>query len=213
MGILGTAAAIVLMMSAWRLATSTPKGSIALTPNPPVAQRPSDTSSGNESRSSLPGPKVASGQNKSVLFQEMQRVFNHQLAWIAETKEDVLFEIDSEPIAGHGPLMCIRLVLADNSSTSTSSNKQNVWELDVIVRSEQMVHIASAGTTPDLVLWPYLTDDGQVLVETQINLPAPFGQQLIQTKLLSPDTEAVPGEIENHFVLTQSVVLLKEPSI
>ena len=196
-GILATAASIIIALTVWKYA-ATPLSQVVVKQN--EAGLPQSSTTAFVSR-------------QTALFGQLQSVFDQRLAWVAESSQDVLFEIESDAIETKGPLMCIRLALATKPIEATTAEGQKVWELDVIVRSEQTVRIGGIASSPELVLWPFVTDDGKVLVESQFNLPTPLGFQHSQTTLLSPDEQAEQGVLDPNYVLSQSVVLLKEPAI
>jgi hypothetical protein len=160
-----------------------------------------------------PRPGVSFGVNQSLVFEEMQRVFDQRLAWVAETDQDILMEVDSEKTDSQRPLLCIRLTLASKSNREFGAVGGKVWEMDLIVRSEQTVRIGAGDSTTQLVLWPFLTDDGKVLVETQFNLTAPNEVNHRSTCLLSPGLTEEIGDVDASFVFSQRVVLLNEPAI
>lgn len=160
-----------------------------------------------------PSPVAAFGVNQSLVFGEMQRVFDQRLAWVAETGQDVLMEVDSEETETEGPLLCIRLTLASKSNSESGEEGRKVWEMDVIVRNEQTVRIGAADSIPQLVLWPFLTEDGKVLVETQFNLTVPNETNHRSTCLLTPGLTEEQAVVDASFVFSQRVVLLNEPAI
>ena len=153
------------------------------------------------------------GVNQSLVFEEMQRVFDQRLAWVAETGKDILLEVDSEETNPQAPLLCIRLTLASKSNRDFGAEGGKVWEMDLIVRSEQTVRIGTDDSNTQLVLWPFLTDDGKVLVETQFNLTVPNEINHRSTRLLSPGLSEEIGDVDASFVFSQKVVLLNEPAI
>lgn len=147
---------------------------------------------------------------RKALFVEMQRVFDQQVAWIAESPSDLQFEVDSNLVGEQKPLLCIRLTLSEPANAA--SEARTLWEMEVIVRSEQTVRIGDDPTAPELVLWPFMTEDGKVFVDTQINLSEPFGLTNNQSRLLNLGVHD-QQQLNANFVLSQSVELLSAPGI
>ncbi len=206
-GILTIAASLLVGMFVWRN---------SMVPPTQISSKTFETSRQSvsfDTNAASPTAVASFGVNQALVFEEMQRVFDQRLAWVAETGQDILMEVDSEESDSQRPLMCIRLSLASKSNSESGAVGRKVWEMDVIVRSEQTVRIGTDESTPQLVLWPFLTDDGKVLVETQFNLAAPDGVNHRSTILLSPGLTEDQGVVDARFVFSQKVVLLKEPAI
>ncbi len=122
--------------------------------------------------------------NRGRLFASINRDFDSRLAWLAETSDDLKFELTESKTETNEPLIFIRLALADDSPKPAAFDSKRKY-VDLIVRNDQSVVLMQRANSPQILVWPHLTEDGKLLVESELRTAA--GTTLAnQTILVSP---------------------------
>ncbi len=167
-----TAAAAAIFVACWLIFSRGKNGEVAQPEpiDPGVAERPE----------TLP-PEFAWLEKsqlaeKAVLLQEMERLFDHRLQWIAETDGRVLLEVqDRGPGGGeeHSNVpMAARVVVVRWNEQRPRWTP--VWAVDVLVRQDQVVRLsldrAGAPHGTELSLWAYPVDERTIAVDSNLSL-------------------------------------------
>ncbi len=137
----------------------------------PVAQQ--------QAPASAPGQLAAIDQHRlgaeTKLFSEVQRMFNDQLRWIAQSDGDMGIGVESELATAKGNPAPFLVHLVAVSRTEGESEWRQVWSADVILRGEDMVEVVPNGKKDNsLALWVYPLQDGKIAVDTSLALTSPF---------------------------------------
>jgi len=106
------------------------------------------------------------------VFAEVDRLFDGQLAWVAETAEQVLLGLTEDHGAATGrPRVVVRLAIMRRAAAA--KDWVPVWWVDVLCRPEEVVRVSHDGQLGDLYLWAYLLADGMVAVDTELSVEGP----------------------------------------
>ena len=113
-------------------------------------------------------------QNKSVLLAEIERLFDQQLAWMAETGDRLEFGFDRSisdhavRSQDHGRLT-VRVIVEQRPQGSAMW--QLAWAMDVVSRNEELVRVTPAKANGhELQVWTYRLPDGAIAVESTLQL-------------------------------------------
>jgi len=118
-----------------------------------------------------PWQSVARGE----LFVEVGRHFDGQLAWLAESADQVRIGLRTEsggtPTAARPdvPAVAVRLVVLRRDESSP--HWSHVWSLDLVAQGEEVVSLPSGlGGCPELTLWTHVLPDGMIAVDADFAL-------------------------------------------
>ncbi len=145
-------------------------GSLAIDDNSP--QRPRSPSSATLGRQQLEG--------QARLLAEMERMFDKQLLWVAETDGQVRLGlqadanvVDSELTNGRPVAVAVRLVVVRRRDSETDWT--TVWQADLVSRDQQVIQLAPADGShgPKLLVWAYALPDGMIAVDSELALEGP----------------------------------------
>ena len=128
---------------------------------------------------SAPGQLAAIDQHRlgveTKLFSEVQRMFNDQLRWIAQSEGDMGIGVESELVPARENPAPFLVHLVAVSRTEGKGAWRQVWSADVILRGEDMVEVVPNGKKDNsLALWVYPLQDGKIAVDTSLALTSPF---------------------------------------
>ncbi len=113
-------------------------------------------------------------QNKTLVLQEMKRLFDRQFLWLAENGNQLelgLAETDAgrSGVTDGGDHLAIRIVVQRRQPGST--DWKQAWTMDLVSRSEETVSVLPKdGNGTELQLWAYRLPDGAIAVETDLRL-------------------------------------------
>lgn len=148
---------------------------------PVVASSDSGKSSGGTSEtepSELLPPVLPDFTQQIRLIKKLQAAYQQPLNWFAETRDDIQVGLDDERSEADGqPWLLIRISMSlpPESLAQADHDGPPVWQMDLAIRNEQVVQLASdTSGTQQLVVWPYLTEDGLVMIDTKFNLSVPL---------------------------------------
>ncbi|MGB4741001.1 MAG: hypothetical protein WBH50_22620 [Fuerstiella sp.] len=116
-------------------------------------------------------------KNKEILLCEMESLFDHKVAWLAETDARMNFgfaahESDSTSAAASDRLAVRILVQRRQPGTSTW---QLALSIDVMSRSEELVHVVPQDDSgSELTLWTYRLPDGTIAVDSSVQIAGSF---------------------------------------
>ncbi len=82
-----------------------------------------------------------------------------------------------------------------------------------MVPSEQTVRIEGSDSRPALTLWPYVTADGLVMIDTSIGSTTNQDFAASYSEVLAPGTETKTSAPGGKYVMTQRVEYLDGSSI
>ena len=137
--------------------------------------------SGNNSRKMSPSVELPPDfawlhdeqlNDKAMLLSEMESLFDHKVAWLAETDDRMNFGVDAvddDSDSAASDRLAVRiLVQRRQSGTSTW---QLALSMDVMSRSEELVHVVPQnGGESELTLWTYRLPDGAIIVDSIVNV-------------------------------------------
>jgi hypothetical protein len=113
-------------------------------------------------------------QNKTLVLQEMERLFDRQFLWLAENGNRVelgLADADTgrSRVADGGEHLAIRIVVQRRQPGS--ADWKLAWTMDFVSRSEETISVLPKdGNGTELQLWAYRLPDGAIAVETDLHL-------------------------------------------
>jgi hypothetical protein len=152
-------------------------------------------------------------QNKQILWTEFDRTFDQRLTWIAETSNQVEIGLaeDGVPAPRDSRPVAVRVVVARRTAGQAW---QPVWAVDVISRTDQLVHLPREGSKAvDLAMRAHLLPDGRVAVDTTLEIDnqqmhsarsSNVHQDLKPTMVFSQQADGV------EYQVFQTVALLKD---
>ena len=152
--------------------------------------------------------------SKGTFYAEMQQMFENRVAWVAEAESNVWFELDQELVSTEAPRMVIRMEIFKTSDTSGSPDSKPIWKMDFVVKNQQVVEVRHDKEAPEVILWPYMLEDGSVAVETQLNLA---GDLKVHDQLTSIFSRNESDSVQKHpigsYELRQSLSILEKEVI
>lgn len=114
-------------------------------------------------------------QAQTRLFSEVERMFNNQLRWIAQSDGDMGIGVESDLSGARENPAPYLVHLVAVSRTEGKGAWRQVWSADVILRGEDMVEVVPNGKKDNsLALWVYPLQDGKIAVDTSLALSSPF---------------------------------------
>ncbi len=161
--------------------------------------------------------------NKAILFEEMENLFDHKLAWVAETGQKLEFGLDPsvQHDADQGDQIqsreCLAVRIIIEQRQPGNGAWKLVWAMDVTAQDEGLVRVAEPHTGKNsLLLWAYRLPDGAISVESEIEL-AGGNQMHVQAAGLHQN--AVPVKVltalqnGTEYRIFQAVAVLNEEVI
>ena len=146
------------------------------------------------------------------LFDEMHRLFDDRLRWMADFNGNVSVGVDELPggtDADTTPIAMRLVVVARHTGETTW---RPVWSSDVLLRADERVQIAADGDDAGrMTLWAHSLADGNVAVEADLHLKAPM---CIASVVDAVFADGVPTEIATlrsggrEYRVLQSVTML-----
>jgi hypothetical protein len=130
---------------------------------------------GNEDRSAASAASAMAGISErriemgERLFEEMNRLFNGNLRWVAESNGDIGMGVETvESPCDAVPALVRVTVLARRGNSAVWST---AWQSDVVLRGQDLVEVApNADTANKLALWVFPLEDGNIAVDTSLSL-------------------------------------------
>jgi len=108
---------------------------------------------------------------RARLFGEMQRVFDDNLAWVAESNGDVLLGVEPEarPSPDDGKPIVVRLLVMTRKPGQTAWTRGQ--SIDLIVRDQELVEVAPPKSgNESLAVWAFRLPDGTIAVDTSLGI-------------------------------------------
>jgi len=131
--------------------------------------------------------------NKAVLLSEMEKMFDRQLVWLAETDDRMTFALSDPSNTTEGSSdrnrLAVRVVVERRAAGS--GEWQPAWTMDVVSRSEEMISLSSQELEGhQLRLWTYCLPDGMIAVDSEFQLQG-AESLLSEASQLHPDDTPV----------------------
>lgn len=150
-----------------------------------------------------------------ALTAEMDNLFDHRLAWVAETNRDVSLGLEDSPShATSGQYIAVRVVVMHRGTHEPQW--QPVWTSDVVSRSEELIQVSSASDGAKLRLWTHLLPDGAMSVDTELVLGGPGSTPWISTSIQQPEVPSKMLSIrqgQDEFEVWQTATVLGRESL
>ena len=177
---------------------------------PPSHERTSDS---NNNRHRM---VVADFTNQKQLMEKLQAIYDQPLLWIAETGDKLQVEVDDpstlDATASSDPWLLIRLAVERQSSSNAdnSYSEKPLWQIDLVVRNEQTVRLTgTSNQSEQLQVWPCLTQDGLVMVDTQYESLGPVKTKSNQTNLMRTGSRTRLNSLDDEYALWQYVEVVE----
>lgn len=152
--------------------------------------------------------------HQKELIEKLQSFYAEPLMWIAESSEDVVVELGVVELASDStqPWLLIRLAVERRDMNATEgANQKPLWQIDLAVRNEQTVLLTDpANLNGQINVWPCLTDDGLVMVDTRFTSLGPVMAQGNQTNIMRPGSRTQLNSPEDPYVIWQYVELVQK---
>jgi hypothetical protein len=176
---------------------------------PRLSDRNGDRSAANAAASmaNISESRVEMGE---LLFKEMDRLFNGNLRWVAESNGDIGMGVETLPGQHDAVPALVRVtVLSRQKDTTTWST---AWQSDVVLRGQDLVEVApNAKTANKLSLWVFPLEDGKIAVDTSLSLELSGRLAAQVSSVIAPgETTQLAAVYENdtEYRVFQTVVLL-----
>ncbi len=153
--------------------------------------------------------RIAMGER---LFDEMNRLFDGNLRWVAESNGDIGMGVETMATQRDAVPALVRVtVLARRGDATTWST---AWQSDVVLRGQDLIEVAPNAETPNkLALWVFPLEDGKIAIDTSISL-ALSGHLATQVSAVIAPGETTELAVVNdggaEYRVYQTVVLLRE---
>ena len=112
-------------------------------------------------------------KSKKLLLSEMKRLFNDRLAWVVESGDQLELSVDESAVneqdVSSVEHFAVRLVVEHRNTSN--DEWQVAWEVDVITRQEEFIHIpAGKVSNQELTIWTCRLSDGAIAVDSQLRM-------------------------------------------
>lgn len=148
------------------------------------------------------------------VMQKLLSIYDQPLVWVAESPDALQVELaqTSEQVDDQQPWLLIRLTVEpQRMETATSglgeqSEAEPLWQMDLLVRSEQRVDLSGRKNLDEqLMVWPYMTEDGLVMIDTQFAGLGPMKTAGNQSNLVRPGSRTYLTSVNNQYAVCQYV--------
>jgi hypothetical protein len=146
-----------------------------------------------------------------TLFEEMNRLFNGNLRWVAESNGDMGIGVGEDREHLDSPPALVRLTMLARQAGTAEWSK--VWQSDVMVREQDLVEVSPGHSSDAISLWVFPLEDGQISVDTTVALNTPIRIRAQQSTVSTPGIPIqVASLTENgkEYRVYQTVVLLDQ---
>ncbi len=145
------------------------------------------------------------------LFEEMNRLFNGNLRWVAESNGDMGIGMGEDREHLDSPPALVRLTMLARQAGTAEWSK--VWQSDVMVREQDLVEVSPGHSSDTISLWVFPLEDGQISIDTTVALNTPIRIRDQQSTVSTPGMPIqVASLTENgkEYRVYQTVVLLDQ---
>lgn len=148
------------------------------------------------------------------VMQKLLSIYDQPLVWVAESPDAVQVELAQTPeqVDDQQPWLLIRLTVEPQRMETTTSRlgeqseAEPVWQMDLLVRSEQRVDLSGGENLDEqLMVWPYMTEDGLVMIDTQFAGLGPMTTAGNQSNLVRPGSRTYLTSVNNEYAVCQYV--------
>jgi hypothetical protein len=113
-------------------------------------------------------------QRDRRLFEEMHRLFDKQLRWVAEFNGDVSVGVEDLPGGTDASARPVSVRLVVVARTEADPTWRAVWHGDLLLRTDERVRIAASRNGANtLTVWTHTVSHDRVAVEADVCLTAP----------------------------------------
>ncbi len=128
-------------------------------------------------------------ESNARLFSEVKRLFGEDLRWVSNTDSEI--RLGLRPVAArqavNGTSLLIRVIVAQRISGDRAWKK--VLETDILARHEELVEVVPDPEKDNrLIVWGHVLPDGNVAVDSNIQLRQPIRASIDVTNVLVPGT-------------------------
>lgn len=156
-------------------------------------------------------------QNVAQLFSEMEHLFARRLQWIVLYNGEMGIGVESEQknAIHETPPAFVKLTVL--SRKDGDPGWQPAWNVDVIVRGEEIVEVAPDSKTGDkITLWVCPLVDGKIAVDTTLSIVAPVE---LTSRIDTVVRQGEPREVfsvrsgDTRYCVVQTVQMLPTSSV
>jgi hypothetical protein len=145
------------------------------------------------------------------LFEEMDRLFNGNLRWVAESNGEMGIGVEEEREQLDTPPALVRLTVMARSVGA--SEWREVWQSDVMVREQDLVEVSPGHSSDTVSLWVFPLEDGNISIDTTVAINTPIQIQASESTVATPGMPiqvASVTEQGTEYRVYQTVVLLEQ---
>ncbi|MBM79905.1 MAG: hypothetical protein CMJ78_04845 [Planctomycetaceae bacterium] len=106
-------------------------------------------------------------QEKAVLLDEMNSLFDGKLKWISEMNGDVQVSLASASSGEGSKPLAVRVVV--ERRLPGCGDWSAAWTVDLLTHSEQLVSVDGDENAPGFSVWAYVLPDGMITLETDLD--------------------------------------------
>lgn len=148
------------------------------------------------------------------VMQKLLSIYDQPLVWVAESRDALQVGLAQTPdqVGGPQPWLLIRLTVEPQRTETTTSRlgeqsqAEPLWQMDLFVRSEQRVDLSGGENLDEqLMVWPYMTEDGLVMIDTQFAGLGPMKTAGNQSNLVRPGSRTYLTSVNNQYAVCQYV--------
>ncbi len=161
---------------------------------------------------------AADFSNQVELIGKLEAAYQQPVAWFAESSQDLEVELE-ENVSGSNQTnqpqtwLLIRLALepqpdplVNRQPASAGPVHTPVWQVDMAVRDQQTAQLSSQDSAGEqIVVWPCLTQDGLVMVDTKFRLDGTQHTAGNQSHLMRPGSRTRLATVNGKYDLWQYV--------
>lgn len=151
----------------------------------------------------------------ALLFTAAHEQFDDRLAWLVDTDQRLhigLREVPSTSAVRGEPARRVVVRLVAVARSNRDQAWRELWSIDVIADDEEFVEIsAPTGRSGRVLVWPYVLDDGNIAVDTEIDWDGPIRIRSAQSAVYRPSVpstivSAESGESELRIISTAALL-------
>ena len=151
-------------------------------------------------------------EDAAALYAAAYEQFDDRLAWLADSEQHFEVGLHEDPPTSDTsrPRVIVRLVAVLRDTHGQTW--QQLWAIDVIADSEELVRISDeSGRNGSVLIWPYVLADGNIAIDTQIDWDGPVPVRSAESAVQRPSVPATilsqeSGESELRIISTVAVL-------